>query len=431
MKKFALITIVLSLIGSAAFSQSDNNKASTGSVYSQLGIGYPVALGNTAAQSAGVFGVSYNETFVPSLANPARWGTTIYGMGTGGASITSYNASNATNSVKNANFAVNQFQLQLPLIRGTLGLSGSFSPMTESTFQTFEERTQIVGQGSDRDTLDIGISNEGSGGLNRAELGLGWQINSQISVGYAASLVFLSLDDAYSATFDQLTYRPANFTLETSGIGMGNRFGTLIQLSSVLQENDQLSIGAAVSLPVTIDANRKQTGTLGAGSVTLTNELTNGQGTIRMPMKVTGGLSYSPSTKVMVSAEGLYQGWSSYENDFKPAESQMFVDRYKGGLGLQYFPYVTGSDKFLSSFKYRVGASYDTGHLRIAGNRINTLKFSMGLGVRSPSSNSSIDLSVEYGFRGTESANLVKEQIWGVRLSVNLAELMFFRPKLQ
>jgi hypothetical protein len=150
-----------------------------------------------------------------------------------------------------------------------------------------------------------------------------------------------------------------------------------------------------------------------------------------MPIKIAAGVSYSPSNVLMFGAEGLYQGWSNYENDFKPDQDAFFTNRYKAGLGMQYFPYVTGSDKFLSSFKYRAGASYDTGHLKIQGEQINTLMFSFGIGIRSPNSNSSIDLSVEYGLRGTESQSLVKEQIWGFRLSLNLAEIMFFRPRLQ
>jgi len=75
--------------------------------------------------------------------------------------------------------------------------------------------------------------------------------------------------------------------------------------------------------------------------------------------------------------------------------------------------------------------SYDSGHLQLEGQRINTLKFSLGLGIRSPNSRSSIDLSFEYGVRGTNSTNLVKEQIFGMKLSLNLAEVMFYRPKLQ
>jgi hypothetical protein len=42
-----------------------------------------------------------------------------------------------------------------------------------------------------------------------------------------------------------------------------------------------------------------------------------------------------------------------------------------------------------------------------------------------------MDLSLRYGYRGTTDGNLIKENIWAIGLSVNLAEIMFLRPKLQ
>jgi len=429
LKKFLVIAILFCLYGTVAFAQSKDGQASNGSVYSKLGIGYPIGIENTAARSMGLQGVSFNETLVGDLSNPAQWGNTVYGLGVGGVGVKSYQASNQTNKVKNSNFSVNHFQLQLPIIRGKLGMSGSFSPITQSTFRTFHENTQVV---NNQDTLSYGMENRGSGGINRAELGLGWQINKNISVGYAASIVFMSLDDSYQAAFRTGPYQPVNFDLHTSGAGFGNRLGTYIRLPDFFKKNDQLGLGLTVNLPVTINADRQQSGvTSFQQGGAFTNEKKLGNGTVKMPPKITAGISYYPNEMLMIGTEGLYQGWSEYRNDFKPSESKYFVDRYKVGLGMQYFPYVTGSRKFLSSFKYRVGASYDTGHLQIEGKRINTLMLSLGLGIRSPHSSSSIDLSFEYGFRGTKAQNLIKEQIWGVRLSLNLAEIMFFRPKLQ
>jgi hypothetical protein len=82
-----------------------------------------------------------------------------------------------------------------------------------------------------------------------------------------------------------------------------------------------------------------------------------------------------------------------------------------------------------------LGASYDSGNLKIKGENIKTLLFSAGLGLFSPTKvsgfHSSIDISFYYGIRGTKSHNLVKENIFGIKLSLNLAELFFFRPKLQ
>lgn len=431
MKKLALIVSLLLFGTSVAFAQSGDAKATSGSVYSKIGIGYPLSTSNTAAQSMGLLGVSFNETFVGTIANPAHWGNTVYGLGVGEIGVDSYTASTTTGSVTNSNFSIGQFQLQLPIIRGELGISGSFAPVTEAKFRTFEQETIVIDDNIPAETVDYNLENRGSGGLNRAELGLGWRINSNISVGYAASLYFLSTDDSYAAQFPQSPYRNANFTIETSGYSFGHRLGTFIRLPNILREDDQLGIGATVNLPVELNAERKQTGVVDNGAVNLTKDLQNAEGPIKLPMKVSGGVSYSPSNKLMFGLEGLYEGWSGYENDFKPAEDQMFVDRYKMGLGVQYFPYVTGSNNLFSNLKYRAGASYDTGHLDIDGQRINTLKFAFGIGIRSPRSNSSIDLSFEYGIRGTQTSNLAQENIWGVRLTLNLAEIMFFRPKLQ
>ncbi len=125
-----------------------------------LRFGYPVDLGNTAAQSMGLLGVSFNETFVGSMANPAHWGSTVYGLGAGSIGLDSYSASTNTSTAENANFSVGQFQLQLPIIRGKLGLSGSFSPVTEAKYRIFEEQSSIDSQG---ETLDFNIENRGTG----------------------------------------------------------------------------------------------------------------------------------------------------------------------------------------------------------------------------------------------------------------------------
>ncbi|HEX6983125.1 MAG TPA: hypothetical protein VF181_10225 [Balneolaceae bacterium] len=439
MKKLVLIAVFFGLSASVTIAQNDDGVASSGSVYSQFGIGYPVEIANTAANSMGISGVSYNESFVGNLANPAHWGSTVYGLGTGGIELTSYQASNGVNSVRNTNFSINRFQLQLPLVRGEFGASISFTPLTQSNFRTFQTTSRIIDKGAVQDTLRYAIENYGKGGVNRAEIGFGWRINSNISIGYAASVVYISMDDVFTGTFFSEpsfrfldpSYQQVHYTLETTGVSMGNRFGVQLRLPELFTSDDLLGIGASISLPVSLDAEREETSSTLGRSISVSDTPNLGSGTITLPMNILAGISYQPSRLVLIATEGLYQGWSDYENNFTSTESQLFVDRYKLGLGFQYFPYIMGSDKFLSNFEYRFGVSYDTGHLQLEGERINTLMFSFGLGILSPNvnSNSSIDLSFEYGIRGTES--LVQEQIWGIRLSVNLAELFFFRPKLQ
>lgn len=437
MQKRLFITLFFCFSTLLTFAQTnDGSLVDEGSVYSQFGIGVPVDYGSSAADGMGLFGVSYMEPAVPSLTNPAQWGSTFYGMATGGIGLTTFSSEDDFGSAKNSLFYVDQFQLHLPIYKNKLGVSASFAPYTRAAYQISETGTRIVGSGSAQDTLSITSINSGSGGVNRLEVGFGWNINSNIAFGYAPSLVFASIDNDFQtiiidSPLDSGTlYSPVSFTEQTSGSGFGHRFGAFFTFPSVFNEEDQLNVGATLNLPVEINAERSQEDNRISSEEDL-GDVTLAEGSIKLPLGLITGITYKPSNKLAISTEALYQQWSNYENEVKNENNGVFTDRIKIGAGLSYFPFVSGSDKFLSGFKYRLGASYDSGHLEIGGENINTIMLSAGIGLLSPNSSSSVDLSFEYGFRGTKSQNLVKENIWGFKLSLNLAEIFFFRPKLQ
>lgn len=443
MKRVFAVILFLALGWLTAYGQTSNSKAGSGSVYSKLGVGFPVDGGSSGAKGIGLWGVSYEEPFVAGYANPALWGSTVYGMAAGSVSLQSFEASDLENTSANLLFSPNSFQIQLPILRNELGVSATLAPLTRSAFNQIEIRSQIIGTGSARDTLFYQSQNQGGGGINMLELGAGWSINSNIAVGYAASLVFASIDNEHSTIFASNEYNSVGYNIRTSGTGFGNRFGIQLKFPSLLSGGDQINIGASVMLPVKINAERIEEANKalpnGSFQTVVTREGEGlGDGIIELPAIVNAGITYQASRLLSFTTEGLYQNWSGFTYDFNPDEEQIAVDRYKVGMGLRYFPYISGSDKFLSGFKYRVGASYDAGHLKINGQRVETLMFSVGLGILSPSAfrpnsgtASSFDISFEYGIRGTKDQNLVKENIWGLRLSLNLAELFFYRPKLQ
>lgn len=439
MLKRISITFLLCFISFAAFGQIDDSKASEGSIYSKFGVGLPVDYGSSSADGMGLWGVSFSESLVPGIANPAHWGNTVYGMASGGLKVDNYSAKDNFGSATHSLIAVNNFQLQLPLLKGKLGLSASFTPLTESNYEIFQTGEQVLtGQGT-RDTLNFQTVNVGDGGINQLEVGVGWRIHPNIALGYAASLVYASLDDQYTTVFDDNSYRTVNTTFQTSGTGMGNRFGAFFTFPGLALEDDLLSLGLTLRLPVTIDGERIRESTYVSSDPNVEDseiESRLGSGDITIPLGLTAGLTYEPSQRLAFTTEGRYEQWSNYENELtSPSAGTRYSDRVKIGVGMKYFPFLSGSDKFLSQFKYRFGATYDSGHLKINGENIETLKLSAGLGILSPTRvsgfRSSVDLSLYYGIRGTTTQNLVKENIWGVKLSLNLAELFFYRPKLQ
>lgn len=432
MKNFLFLILFLAVTATPALSQSGDSQGRSGSVYSKFGFGIPVDLSSSTADGMGLFGLSFIEPRVPSLANPAHWGSTDYGTASGGFNLQGLNAADNLASSGNLLLAANNFQLQLPLLREQLGISASFYPSTRSTFRTLSTGTITGDPGTPDDDVQYETRSTGSGGINNLELGIGWNITRHLAVGYAASLVFSSSDMEHATIFDSNQYQQVVFGLETSGSGFSHRFGTHISLPGIFREQDELNIGLTAKLPVTIDARREEQSLLVSTPVPPGINLVE-EGTIRTPLTLSGGVTWRPSPLIAFSTEMLFERWSDANYSFSVPEEQMFSDRYKAGGGIRYHPYETGSGKFLSQFKYRAGVTYDTGHLTINGREVSTVMFSTGVGIPSASqfSASSIDLSLYYGVRGTQSQNLVKENIWGLRLSLNLAELMFYRQKLE
>jgi len=441
LRKFLSILCLCLFIGLPARAQLFDSQASSGSVYSSLGVGVPIDLTSSSALGIGVPGVSFVENNVPGLSNPAIWGDTFFSMATGGLSLQKFDASDRLANSQNTTIAVDYFQLQLPLKKNSFGISLSLAPITKTNFQVLQENSRIIGSGSDADTISVQTENRGDGGINSLELGFGWRLNKNISIGYAGSLVYSSIENEVISIFEEEInvneFQNINFSLVTSGVGFGNRFGTLITFPGLFSSEDRLNIGAAFRFPINISGDRIQESDKQVRNQIETIEVKEGEGLgkgdIKLPMSVSGGITYQPNDLISFIAEGLYEQWSDFEYDFDPNETQLLDDRMKVGAGIRFFPYRTGSDKFFSGFKYRLGVSYDNGHLKISNRDIETLLFSAGLGILSPNvnSNSSIDISVQYGIRGSREQGLVKENFWGVQLSINLAELMFFRRKLQ
>jgi hypothetical protein len=193
-----------------------------------------------------------------------------------------------------------------------------------------------------------------------------------------------------------------------------------------------LSFGATAILPVEIDTDEAILSTRQVNNqvqeVTLDENIGGGA---KLPLELNSGFTYYPSTLFNVSLEGKFQQWSETDSNLNTTNDTFELsDRYKLGLGTEYHAYRTNSDNFFSNFRYNAGVAFDSGHLKTDQENINTLWFSAGLGIISPFSNSTIDLSARYGLRGTTANDLIQERIWSFNISVNLTELMFFRPKL-
>src|SRR6056297_4357697 len=176
---FCAFLLILPLTG---FSQViEENLSRSGSIYSGFGLGMPVDNNSSSTNGMGLSGVSTYTSFAPSLSNPAQWGKAEFSQGQVTLVLTNYNTSDSFASAQNSRFTFESFQFVFPLLRNELGASISFTPVTRADFASVNQGTL---ENSDFiSPVDFVTTTIGAGGINRIELGIGYQFNDNIASG--------------------------------------------------------------------------------------------------------------------------------------------------------------------------------------------------------------------------------------------------------
>lgn len=424
--------VLAPLVVSAQIIEPDRMR--TGSFYSSIGMGAPADSYSSYSHGLGLYGVSVINRTAPSLSNPSHWGFIGITQAQISAGVTNLSATDGISDANNSLVSIDSFQFAFPLKSERLGLSVSFQPLTRSDYTRVEINEFQPNEFFD--TTTYGVNLVGTGGINRFEMGLGYSFGSTFSIGYAASaLIFSQREEAITA-FSDTQFRDSRIVESRTGYSFGHRFGSTLRLTSLLREDDKFVVGSSLSLPVSIDADQSIRAFRNVNNQTEEVELNEGSatrsGTVEFPLEFNFGITYHINNVNSFTTELQFQNWSSAVYSYSSVHQGYYEDRLKMGVGYQYHAYARPQGVgFLSSLRYSVGATYDDGFLSISGQDIETYMLHAGVAIPSPRSRSSIDLSFNYGVRGTESQNLVKESIWGFKLSLNLAEFMFIRTRFQ
>jgi hypothetical protein len=414
----------------------DDTRAKSGSFYSAIGFGVPADVHSGTTMGIGLPGVATYNGFAPNIANPAQWGLINYTQGNITLGLNTYHSVDNTTSARNTLLNIEGFQFAFPLLRNKLGVSFSFTPLVRADFKRRESGSFNALPEMNQEDVQYLISTLGTGGVNRFEIGFGYQPIDNLSVGYGFSANLLSINNEVTPFFSEAQYAPSPYDVGIEGYEFGHRFGLFAYKGNLFRQGDQLSFGTALTLPVSIEAEKSLTMFRSVEQQRQLIEFNENDaernGNVTLPLEFNTGLTYNLSRSMNVVAELQLQQWSDAEFSFNPSQQEYFKNRMRTGMGFQFHPYRSDQrGGFFSNFKYSLGTTYDSGHLSIQNQDIKTLLLHAGLGLVSRSSRSSIDLSFHYGIRGTESSNLVKENIWGFKLSLNLAELMFVQQRFQ
>lgn len=156
--------------------------------------------------------------------------------------------------------------------------------------------------------------------------------------------------------------------------------------------------------------------------------------TTEIPTKIGFGLSYKKQNKFIATADFYNQNWSRakiYGN-----QSSYLKNEFKVGGGIEFIPNLFAPRGYLNKIGYKIGGYYKSTNIQIPDPVSGVLKpvtdFGISFGLEFPfrKTKNTFSISAQAGQKGTNSANIIKEQYILLNFNLTLNETWFYKVKI-
>jgi hypothetical protein len=413
----------------------------TNSPYSRFGIGNQLAGTNIRSSGLGNLGVAIREDSIPyvvNFVNPASYtslGFTSFDIGAY-ASIATLSSMNGQENLNR--FNLSYFALGFPVTKWWGGAFG-LREYSSIHYSVLDIRPYA---NSDTSTANADYFFQGRGGLNQFFIGMAFKPFKNLSVGLNVSYLFGRMNHFQRIQFPTsgtLSVRSDNIT-DVGGFYLD--YG--VQYTAKLNERNSLVLGGTFAHPMAVRANSSRLGftylpnNFGTEVPRDTILFSEQKGSsVTMPWKYGAGVSWTIAGKWLVGAEFNGQLWSQYLN--AQGQSDSLADAWDIRSGIEYRPHgdKRGFLGYFTRMQYRIGGHYGMSEYTVRGNQLSQYGITIGLGLpmaRRKAGNdmfiqSMINVSAEWGQRGTLADNLLLEDYWVIRLGFTLNDRWFIKRK--
>lgn len=414
----------------------------TRSPYSAFGVGDLQFNGFAQQQSLGRITQGLRSFTDYSISNPASYSALRFTSYQAGLHAIDATFTSNTQSQRNQTMSFGYFSLGFPIKNtGNGGLGAVFGLQPYSA----------IGYSSFSNTVDSATGfyqnvQQGSGGLNRFYAGLGWRLNSKISMGFNASYMFgqlITTDKVYFNTDSSYL----DYVEDRTRFAGGFNFDVGVQYhDSIGAKSNDNKIGFVLGTSYQLGSNIGASQQLYARTVFRSSSLdfrrdtiafSDGeQGTLVIPSAFKVGVSFGNGARKrrwFVAAEVFTQNWENYTS-FGNKES--LSNLQSASLGFSYNPqlaeYETDvSKKYYNFVTYKVGVRYSNTRLNINNKQLTEygINFGLTLPVKPFKRISYLHLGAEYNSRGSINDNLIREDYYRFVLGFTLVDRWFRRYK--
>lgn len=403
------------------------------SPYSRYGLGDVVPGQNILNRAMGGITAAYYDVNSLNFVNPASYArlraTTLdLGVELTNRSLRSTNPPQKFNSYSPN---ISYVQLGFPLKKnGGWGMALGLRPITRINYK-ISNTTQLFGPDFS-DTLNVGDLFEGNGGAFAANVGTGFVLFKDFTVGVNVGYLFGSKDYSSRRTIlnDTILYHRSNQQVKTNYGGLLLNGG--IQYKVVLNKTSWLRFGAYASLQQKYNATRDhiaETFQYDADGATQTIDsvyrLDDQSGKITYPASFGVGIIYDKLGRFLIGADYAVEKWAEYRYY---GDKDQVQDSWEVRLGGQLLP--AGGKTYWTNVGYRAGFNFGKDYISADGNlRKWGVSTGIALPMRKPNYTnqfSVINLTLEYGQRGNNE-NLIRENYFRIAVGLSLSDIWFMK----
>lgn len=268
----------------------------------------------------------------------------------------------------------------------------------------------------------------GTGGLNKAFLGLGYAITPKFSIGADLSYNFGKIETTSLGFVEDVQYgtREKNVS-DMNGVSFTTGLIYQSKISSKLSIFSSLTFSPESKLK---SSNNRKIATIqyitsGAEIVVDEEDVNAENTTIKLPSKFSFGAGIGESKKWMIGTEITHQQSSNLANRFNDIDDVKFENAVKYNVGGYYIPNYNSFSSYWNKVTYRGGLRYENTGLIINNESINDLAMTLGLGFPIPGALSNINVGFEFGKKGTTNANLVQENYANISIGLSFNDKWF------
>nr|WP_315189337.1 hypothetical protein [uncultured Flavobacterium sp.] len=410
-----IITSAFLILSFVSFAQEG-----TASPYSFFGIGDVRYKGTSDIRSMAGIAVEQDSIHI-NMDNPASYANlknTTFAVG-GTYNTTKLKTSSESASTRRT--TLDYLAVGLPL--GKFGLGFGLLPYSSVGYKIESLATDAT-QNNNRFN--------GTGGLSKVFLGLGYKITPSLSFGADVQYNFGKIE---TSSLEFITGVPVG-TRELNKVDLsGVNFDAGLMYQTKINKKLSFFSSLNYTLESTLSSTNKRSistvmynANYDLSLVDAIDDITS-QKDLKLPSKLTIGVGIGEARKWLVGAQLSMRDAGSLAISYNNLDNVSYEKQQKYSLGGYYIPNYKSYTSYAKRIVYRGGFRYEKTGLVVNSESINDMGITLGIGMPITGSFSNINFGFEIGKKGTTTSGLVQENYANLSVGMSLNDKWFVKRK--